>query len=236
MSDFGVLLGGVMMAQSGRQPRSPGHQDHRRHRRAARRAQPHPAPQCALAAREPRSAARPAISAASAPNSARAICSDTPSSRIAPCSRWALPRARTPWSPRSIAASAISAPCTPVRRISIPRTSACRPSPLARERGLTFKGSPESITPHPLAEFRRVPMRRLMARLGLGEFNNVGPLVRAQLLAAQGQPASQAARRRCPRFPWSNAATGFGWAICWPCRSKANSAPESMPASTAWSR
>jgi Na+-translocating ferredoxin:NAD+ oxidoreductase RnfC subunit len=27
-----------------------------------------------------------------------------------------------------------------------------------------------------MAEFRRVPMRRLIARLGLGEFNNVGPL------------------------------------------------------------
>ena len=49
--------------------------------------------------------------------------------------------------------------------------------PMARERGLTFKGSPESITPHPMAEFRRVPMRRLIARLGLGEFNNTGPLV-----------------------------------------------------------
>ncbi len=48
---------------------------------------------------------------------------------------------------------------------------------MARERGLTFKGDPASITPHPLAEFRRVPMRRLIARLGLGEFNNVGPLV-----------------------------------------------------------
>ena len=35
--------------------------------------------------------------------------------------------------------------------------------PLARERGLTFKGDPASITPHPMAEFRRVPMRRLIA-------------------------------------------------------------------------
>jgi Na+-translocating ferredoxin:NAD+ oxidoreductase RnfC subunit len=49
--------------------------------------------------------------------------------------------------------------------------------PMACERGLTFKGSPESIAPHPMAEFRRVPMRRLIARLGLGEFNNTGPLV-----------------------------------------------------------
>ncbi len=28
-----------------------------------------------------------------------------------------------------------------------------------------------------MAEFRRVPMRRLIARLGLSEFNNTGPLV-----------------------------------------------------------
>jgi Na+-translocating ferredoxin:NAD+ oxidoreductase RnfC subunit len=48
--------------------------------------------------------------------------------------------------------------------------------PVARERGLVWKGTPESVTPHPLAEFRRVPMRRLIAKLGLGEFNNVGPL------------------------------------------------------------
>jgi hypothetical protein len=49
--------------------------------------------------------------------------------------------------------------------------------PQARERGLVFKGSPDSVLPHPMAEFRRVPMRRLIARLGLSEFNNTGPLV-----------------------------------------------------------
>lgn len=57
-----------------------------------------------------------------------------------------------------------------------PKTVCVQNKPLARERGLTFKGSPESITPNPMAEFRRVPMRRLIARLGLGEFNNTGPL------------------------------------------------------------
>ena len=57
-----------------------------------------------------------------------------------------------------------------------PKNVCVQAKPLARERGLTFKGDPASITPHPLAEFRRVPMRRLIARLGLGEFNNVGPL------------------------------------------------------------
>jgi Na+-translocating ferredoxin:NAD+ oxidoreductase RnfC subunit len=57
-----------------------------------------------------------------------------------------------------------------------PKNVCVQAKPLARERGLTFKGDPASITPHPLAEFRRVPMRRLIARLGLGEFNNTGPL------------------------------------------------------------
>jgi len=58
-----------------------------------------------------------------------------------------------------------------------PKNVCVQAKPLARERGLVFKGDPASITPHPMAEFRRVPMRRLIARLGLGEFNNVGPLV-----------------------------------------------------------
>jgi Na+-translocating ferredoxin:NAD+ oxidoreductase RnfC subunit len=58
-----------------------------------------------------------------------------------------------------------------------PKSVCVQAKPLARERGLVFKGAPESITPHPMAEFRRVPMRRLIARLGLTEFNNVGPLV-----------------------------------------------------------
>ncbi len=58
-----------------------------------------------------------------------------------------------------------------------PKNVCVQSKPVARERGLVFKGSPESVTPHPMAEFRRVPMRRLIAKLGLGEFNNVGPLI-----------------------------------------------------------
>ena len=58
-----------------------------------------------------------------------------------------------------------------------PKNVCVQSKPVARERGLVFKGSPESVTPHPMAEFRRVPMRRLIARLGLGEFNNIGPLI-----------------------------------------------------------
>ncbi len=57
-----------------------------------------------------------------------------------------------------------------------PKTVCVQNKPMARERGLTFKGAPSEITPHPMAEFRRVPMRRLIARLGLGEFQNEGPL------------------------------------------------------------
>jgi Na+-translocating ferredoxin:NAD+ oxidoreductase RnfC subunit len=57
-----------------------------------------------------------------------------------------------------------------------PKTVCVQSKPLARERGLTFKGDPASITPHPMGEYRRVPMRRLIAKLGLGEFNNTGPL------------------------------------------------------------
>ncbi len=58
-----------------------------------------------------------------------------------------------------------------------PKTVCVQNKPMARERGLTFKGDPKTIEPHPMAEFRRVPMRRLIARLGLGEFRNEGPLV-----------------------------------------------------------
>jgi hypothetical protein len=57
-----------------------------------------------------------------------------------------------------------------------PKTVCVQNKPLARERNLTFKGSPDSITPNPMAEFRRVPMKRLIARLGLSEYNNTGPL------------------------------------------------------------
>ena len=57
-----------------------------------------------------------------------------------------------------------------------PKTVCVENKPLARERNLTFKGSSDSIVPNPMAEFRRVPMKRLIARLGLSEYNNTGPL------------------------------------------------------------
>ncbi len=57
-----------------------------------------------------------------------------------------------------------------------PKNVCVQGKPVARERGLTWKGTPESIQPHPMGEYRRVPMRRLIAKLGLGEFVNEGPL------------------------------------------------------------
>ncbi len=57
-----------------------------------------------------------------------------------------------------------------------PKNVCVQGKPIARERGLTWKGTPDSIQPHPMAEFRRVPMRRLIAKLGLSEFVNEGPL------------------------------------------------------------
>jgi Na+-translocating ferredoxin:NAD+ oxidoreductase RnfC subunit len=58
-----------------------------------------------------------------------------------------------------------------------PKNVCVQSKPAARERGLTFKGNPQAVQPHPMAEFRRVPMQRLIAKLGLGEFNNTGPLL-----------------------------------------------------------
>jgi Na+-translocating ferredoxin:NAD+ oxidoreductase RnfC subunit len=57
-----------------------------------------------------------------------------------------------------------------------PKTVCVQAKSAARERGLTFKGRREDVEPHPLAASRRVPMRRLIARLGLEGFRNVGPL------------------------------------------------------------
>ena len=58
-----------------------------------------------------------------------------------------------------------------------PKNVCVQSKPAARERGLTFKGNPDDLHPHPMGEFRRVPMRRLITRLGLGTFNNTGPLI-----------------------------------------------------------
>jgi Na+-translocating ferredoxin:NAD+ oxidoreductase RnfC subunit len=52
---------------------------------------------------------------------------------------------------------------------------------VVRAKGLNWVGDPASIRPHPLFDERRVPMKRLILRLGLQRFRNEGPLVDADL-------------------------------------------------------
>jgi Na+-translocating ferredoxin:NAD+ oxidoreductase RnfC subunit len=57
-----------------------------------------------------------------------------------------------------------------------PKNVCVQSKPVARERKLVFAGRPEDVRPHPLRTARRVPMRRLIAKLGLAAFRNEGPL------------------------------------------------------------
>jgi Na+-translocating ferredoxin:NAD+ oxidoreductase RnfC subunit len=77
-----------------------------------------------------------------------------------------------------------------------PRNVCAQAKPEARARQLTYKGRADELRPHPLAGSRRVPMRRLMARLGLDVFRNVGPLEERPLVPAAHRGPAQAARRR----------------------------------------
>jgi len=58
-----------------------------------------------------------------------------------------------------------------------PKDACVHDKPIARERGLGWKGNPEDLRPHPLYRERRTPIRRLMAKLGLMSYRNTGPLV-----------------------------------------------------------
>jgi Na+-translocating ferredoxin:NAD+ oxidoreductase RnfC subunit len=57
-----------------------------------------------------------------------------------------------------------------------PKNVCVQAKPEARERKLFFAGRAEDVKPHPLADSRRVPTKRLMTKLGLTGFRNVGPL------------------------------------------------------------
>jgi Na+-translocating ferredoxin:NAD+ oxidoreductase RnfC subunit len=57
-----------------------------------------------------------------------------------------------------------------------PKNVCVAAKPEARERKLFWTGDPASVEPHPLNRERRAPMRRLMTKLGLNDFVNVGPL------------------------------------------------------------
>ena len=76
-----------------------------------------------------------------------------------------------------------------------PKNVCVESKPIARERGLVFKGKPEDVQVHPLAEGRRVPTRRLIARLGLSGYRNVGPLVDHDFAPARLMPAGRTPRR-----------------------------------------
>jgi Na+-translocating ferredoxin:NAD+ oxidoreductase RnfC subunit len=57
-----------------------------------------------------------------------------------------------------------------------PKSVCANAKPLARERGLRWTGDPARVEPHPLADSRRAPMKRLISKLGLDGYDNVGPL------------------------------------------------------------
>ena len=57
-----------------------------------------------------------------------------------------------------------------------PKDACVHDKPIARERGLGWKGRLEDIRPHPLFRERRIPIRRLVAKLGLMSYRNTGPL------------------------------------------------------------
>jgi Na+-translocating ferredoxin:NAD+ oxidoreductase RnfC subunit len=58
-----------------------------------------------------------------------------------------------------------------------PKNVCVQGKPAARELGMTYKGPIEDIQPHPMGEYRRIPTKRLMLKLGLMDFKNEGPLV-----------------------------------------------------------
>ncbi len=66
-----------------------------------------------------------------------------------------------------------------------PKNVCVQAKPLAREKKLFWVGQPEDITPHPLGEARRIPTRRLKLKLGLDQFNDVGPLDERALAPAR---------------------------------------------------
>ncbi len=56
-----------------------------------------------------------------------------------------------------------------------PKAVCAAAKPRAREKALVYRGRPGDVRPHPLAAQRRIPTHRLMAKLGLTGFRNVGP-------------------------------------------------------------
>ncbi len=124
-------------------------------------------------------------------------CSATRSSRIGPCgpSASAWTRNRTSWE-RSTAASATSAALFSCPEALDPKNVCVHDKPAVRARGLKWTGDPASVRPHPLFEERRIPMRRLVLRLGLKGFRNEGAARGRAAAPEPGRPPAQAARGR----------------------------------------
>jgi Na+-translocating ferredoxin:NAD+ oxidoreductase RnfC subunit len=59
-----------------------------------------------------------------------------------------------------------------------PKNVCVQGKPAAREQGLKFKGDPNDIEVHPMKDYRRVSTKRLILKLGLDNFRNVGPLTK----------------------------------------------------------
>jgi Na+-translocating ferredoxin:NAD+ oxidoreductase RnfC subunit len=62
-----------------------------------------------------------------------------------------------------------------------PKSVCVHDKAVVRAKGLKWTGDAASVRPHPLFEERRIPMRRLVLRLGLKGFRNEGPLVDVDL-------------------------------------------------------
>jgi Na+-translocating ferredoxin:NAD+ oxidoreductase RnfC subunit len=59
-----------------------------------------------------------------------------------------------------------------------PKNVCVQGKPAAREQGLKFKGDPADIETHPMKDYRRVSTKRLILKLGLDNYRNVGPLTK----------------------------------------------------------
>lgn len=57
-----------------------------------------------------------------------------------------------------------------------PRNVCIQDKKIVRERGLKWDPAGREILPHPMADHRRAPIKRLMTKLGLLQFTNTGPL------------------------------------------------------------
>jgi len=61
-----------------------------------------------------------------------------------------------------------------------PKNVCVQGKPAAREQGLKFKGDPNDIETHPMKDYRRVSTKRLILKLGLDNYRNVGPLTKVE--------------------------------------------------------